>query len=205
MKQTDIFLIHSRHDTEPPNFLDKAAGKSNVRLLEAEWYKREGPAWVNLKEQIKECTAVFVLKGPNIAASLYTSNWVSWEIGVATDMEKDVWVFESLLYPVFMPIAYLTDYVVYDPNDYSHVAFVANLLQSYNQGGPLPQGISISSCRACSIQYNFHTALNSWNCPSCQRSVTWVQPMEYLKTGLIKPQGGPKDFAADYPGVSQEG
>jgi len=202
MKQTDIFLIHSSLDTEPPNFLDKAAGKSNVRLWEAEWYKMEGPAWVNLKEKIKECKAGFVLKGPNIAASLYTSNWVSWEIGVATNMEKDVWVFESLLYPVFMPIAYLTDYVVYDPNDYSHVAFVANLLQSYGQGQPLPQGIA-TSCRFCSIPYNLHTALNIWNCPSCQRSVTWAQPVS-IPADVIEPQGGPKDFAVAYPGVRQE-
>lgn len=200
MKQTDIFLIHSQHDTALPNFFDKAAGKANIRLWEAEWYTMEGPAWFSLREGIKESKAVFVLKGPNITASLYTSNWVSWEIGVAARMEKDVWVFESLLYPVFMPIAYLTDYVVYDPNDSSHLAFVANLLQSYGQGEPVPQGIT-TTCPFCSIQYNLHTALNSWNCPSCQRSVTWAQPVSI--SAEVIPQGGPREFAIAYPGVSQ--
>lgn len=202
MKQTDIFLIHSRLDTQLPNFFDKAAGKANIRLWEAEWFIMEGPAWFNLKEKIKECKAVFVLKGPNIATSLYTSNWVSSEIGIAADMEKDVWVFESLLYPIFMPIAYLTDYVVYDPNDSGHLAFVGNLLQFYGQGEPLPQGI-VTSCRFCSIPYNLHTALNSWNCPSCQRSVTWALPTS-VPDSVIEPQGGPRDFAIAYPGVRQE-
>ena len=199
MKQTDIFLIHSRHDTELPNFFDKASGKANVRLWEAEWFEMEGPPWSNLRDQIKKCTAVIVLKGTNIAASLYTSNWVSWEIGVAAGMNKDVWVFESLLHPLFMPIPYLTDYVVYDPSDKSHVAFVANLLQLYGERKPVPQGMPVS-CRLCSIQYNLHTALNSWNCPSCQRSVSWEKPTT-VPLDVIKPQGGPREFAIAYAGV----
>lgn len=202
MKQTDIFLIHSRNDTYLPNFFDKAGAKANVCLWEAEWFGMEGPAWVNLKKEIKRCKAIFVLKGPNIAASLYTSSWVSWEIGVAASMEKDVWVFESLRSPVFMPIPYLTDYVVYDPDDYSHVAFVINLLESYGQGAPVFQGIP-TDCPLCYIHYNLHTALNGWNCPACQRSITWTQQLASIPSDVIKPQGGPIDFGIAYPGVNQ--
>ncbi|GAI50986.1 unnamed protein product [marine sediment metagenome] len=118
-------------------------------------------------------------------------------------MEKDVWVFESLLYPVFMPIPYLTDYVAYDPNDSSHLAFVGNLLQSYGHREPRPQGIIPKPCPSCSIQYNLHTALNSWNCPSCQCSITWTLPIS-VPDSVIEPQGGPRDFAIAYPGVRQE-
>lgn len=203
MKQTDIFLIHSRRDTYPPNFFDKAGGKANVRLWEAEWFEMEGPPWVNLEKQIRKCKATFVLKGPNIAASLYTSNWVSWEIGVAASIKMDVWVFESLRSPVFMPIPYLTDYVVYDPDDSLHVAFVANLLESYGQGEPVFQGIPLD-CASCYIHYNLHTALNGWNCPACQRSVTWeTKKITYIPANVIEPQGGPIDFAIAYPGVNQ--
>lgn len=202
MRQTDVFLIHSRHDTELPTFFDKAAGKTNVRLWEAEWFEMKGPAWFNLKQRIKECKAVFVLKGRNIATSLYTISWVLWETGIAGSMNRDVWVFESVLDPVFIPIPYLTDYVAYDPNDPNHLAFVANLLHCYGWGDPVPQGIP-TSCPFCSIEYNLHTALTSWNCPSCQRVVTWREEVT-IPDEVIEVPHASEEFAMYYPEVRQE-
>jgi len=202
MTSPTIFLIHSSLDTQRPNFLDKAVGKTNMLLDEAEWFEMYGPAWSVLREKIRVCKAVFVLKGPNIATSLYTSNWVSWEIGVAAERKKDVWVFESLLDPIFMPIAYLTDYVVYDPEDYDHIAFIGILSQLYALGEPRPTGIP-TFCPFCSINYNIHTLLHSWNCPSCQRPSSWDETFS-APDDIIEPQGGPRDFAIAHPGVREE-
>jgi len=202
-----VFLIHSRLDTEWPNFFDKAAGKAEVRLFEAEWFDEKSPNWLHLKEQIRRSMAVFFLKGPSITNSTYTTNWVSWECGVAAALKRDLWVFESMRNPVFMPVPYLTDYVPYDPQDNEHVAFVANLLQNYSLGEEPPQGWPVT-CPKCGAQYNLHAVVVSWNCPTCQRYQAWEDPAfaEQLvhEPGLLLFQNMPLTLAQHYYQVRKD-
>lgn len=207
MVEPQVFLIHSRLDTDLPNCFDKAAGKANMILWEAEWYEiPEGTSWQHLMNQIKASTAVFFIKGSNIANSTYTTNWVSWECGVAASMKKDLWVFESIHNPVFMPLPYLTDYVPYDPDDYEHIAWVAGLLQNYAQRNRRPEGIKII-CNKCYAEYNLHTLVVSWNCPTCQRDFDWpdaaAQEWENL-TDIVRPKNRPLEFAQYYDQVRRD-
>jgi len=210
MAEPHVFLVHSRLDTGLPNFFDKAAGKSNAVLWEAEWYKSkdaQSAPWQQLEEKIRRALAVFFDKGPNVVSSLFTSNWVSWELGVAAAARKDVWVFESLRSPIFMPVPYLTDYVVYDPEDYSHVALVAWFIQNYVQRRKQPEGI-LTKCPDCFGEYALRTALASWNCPFCQREQVWSESNFVeglvLRDDLLQTQDGPKQFALRHPGVRMD-
>lgn len=201
MAATYVFLIHSRLDTDLPNFFDKAAGKTEVILLEAEWFHYESPDWLRLREQIRESKAVFFLKGPSITNSTYTTNWVSWECGVTAALKMDLWVFESIHSPVFMPVPYLTDYVPYDPQDDQYIAFVANILQNYRDRKQQPQGFPIT-CTECGALYNLHVAVAIWNCPTCQRNQQWKAPIFveqlYHRPDLLLPRNRPLTFAQYY-------
>jgi hypothetical protein len=208
MAETHIFLIHSRLDTNLPNFFDKAAGKTNVILWEAEWFHKEShedPDWLHLKNQIERSTAVFFLKGPNVAGSAYTSNWISWECGIAASMGKDLWVFESIHSPVFMPIPYLTDYVPYDEQDYQHGNFITGIMYNYAKKKPQSQGVP-TECSKCTASYNMHTAVPNWNCPTCQRRRKWGKPtfsQQAVKEYGLIPVNEPLVFARDYPRVKR--
>jgi len=205
----DIFMIHSRYDTALPTFFDKAAGMVDISLVHMEWEALVPPPWKHIRDILKNAEAIFIVKGPNIAHNLYTSNWVSYEIGLAAHSgkksgkgEMDVWVFESVQNPVFFPVPFLTDYVVYDPGEPYHTQYLRTILEGYNfrtYRHHFPEALSVKCWHDdCKIEYLFHTIAKTWNCPSCQRHSEWTKEVVYPEHALkIRNE----NFATYYPNV----
>jgi len=208
----NIFLTHSQYDTTLPNIFDKAAGMTDISLLHVEWEQLITPPWKFVRDKLKNSEAIFILKGSNIARSLYTSNWVSYELGLAAHSSKnigegemDVWVFESVESPVFFPIPFLTDYVIYDPNDTYHLQYIRDIVEGYyykRYKHRPPQGLPVKCWHdECNIEYNLHTVVNTWNCPSCQRFGEWTgtEPVSYPEEALTIPNS---NIGIMYPNVA---
>ena len=204
-----IFMVHSRYDTALPNFFDKAAGMVDISLMHMEWEALVPPPWKHIRDKLKNAEAIFIVKGPNIARNLYTSNWVSYEIGLAAHSSKkwgqgemDVWVFESVQNPVFFPVPFLTDYVIYDPNEPYHTQYLAYILEAYNWKTYrhfLPEAAAVRCGHDdCQIEYNLHTIVNTWNCPSCQRYSWHTEEIVYPEYSL---KIGNDSFGIHYPAV----
>ncbi len=204
-----IFVTHSRYDTAIPTFFDKAASMVETSLLYVEWEELITPPWKYIRDKLKDCEAIFIIKGPNITRNLYTSNWISYEIGLAAHSNKrtgsgemDVWVFESSQNPVFFPVPFLTDYVVYDPDDPNHIQYLRYILEGYNERKyhhKLPEAISVTcGHNTCQVEYYLHTLLKSWNCPSCQRISQWTDDVSYPDQPL---RISNEMYGFDYPGV----
>jgi hypothetical protein len=75
---------------------------------------------------------MFVLLSPHLSGTAYTQNWVSYEVGLACGLNKPVWVYEHLQDPVQFPIPYLTDYVLYEPQNREHLDAIKRLVESYD-------------------------------------------------------------------------
>ena len=192
----NIFMIHSRYDTALPTFFDKAASMVGISLVHMEWEELVPPPWKHIREKLETAEALFIFKGPNIARNLYTSNWVSYEIGLAahpskkSGKEMDVWVFESVQNPVFFPVPFLTNYVLYDSSEPYHTQYLRSILEGYNYSTYRhlpPKGHPVTCWHDdCKVEYSFHTIAKTWNCPSCQRQTawTWTEEVDYPEDAL---------------------
>ncbi|MBA7501459.1 hypothetical protein ES706_00029 [subsurface metagenome] len=129
---TSIFISHSQKDVETLNYFNNLFGGTLIKAIRAEFERYERPPWTAIKNWVNESSAVFLLLGPNLRGSIFTSNWVSFEVGLACQARKSVWIFEQVKEPVDFPVPYLTNYMLYDPA--SRVSFerIQEIVQSYD-------------------------------------------------------------------------
>ena len=133
MVSKQIFISHSRRDKGIRNFI--LAGFSQVegvrpRVMELE--DLEPPPWRYIKREIENSLAVFLLIGENVIdAGIQTHNWISFEIGLACQMGKDVWVFEPINADIRFPVPYFDYFFLYDPNDDTHIRKTSEIIQKY--------------------------------------------------------------------------
>ena len=113
-----VFITHSRHDAPILSHIDELIRIVGVNPI---FYQYDtghaSTAWEEIRNDIRNSHALFVVLSNNLSSSAHTQNWVGWEVGVACAFNKRVWVFEELHRSASFPIPYLTDYVPYNLND----------------------------------------------------------------------------------------
>lgn len=117
-----IFVSHSKYDREMVTSFDRVFARTGVRSVCMEFEKMSSPEWRIIKDAVSSSIATFVLLGQNVNHSIYTQNWIAFEVGLACAMNKQIWVFEQKGSSVNFPIPYVTDYVLYN-NLENNVAF----------------------------------------------------------------------------------
>lgn len=163
----NIFVSHSQHDRDIRTSFDSVFARTNVKSVCMEFEKIAN--WETIRNEVKSSVAVFLLLGQNVRSSIYTRNWIAFEVGLACAFDKDVWVFEQGETTVDFPIPYLTDYMVYDLKESIHFNYVRNIIERYGKLLPIsigripyresrgvPKGIAVI-CDACSMQFSLHT------------------------------------------------
>ena len=68
-----------------------------------------------ISEKLALSDAIFLFLTDNVLATEYTRNWVIFEVGLARQSLKRVFVFERQGTPIPYPIPYVTDYMLFDP------------------------------------------------------------------------------------------
>ena len=127
-----IFISHSQKDAEILNYFDRVFAGTMVKPIRAEFEKYERPPWTAIRSWVTESAAVFLLLGPNVRSTIFTSNWISFEVGLACNTMKPTWVFERFGYPVEFPVPYLTDYVLYDPANRISFEQIKEIVSAYD-------------------------------------------------------------------------
>lgn len=133
---TSIFISHSQKDVEILNYFNNIFDGAPIKAILAEFERYERPPWTAIKNWVNESSAVFLLLGPNLRGSVFTSNWVSFEVGLACQARKPIWVFEHVKDPVDFPVPYLTNYMLYDPANRVSFEQIQEIVRSY---APTPQ------------------------------------------------------------------
>jgi len=183
-----IFLSHTKDDKEFCNRFDNAAASVGLRRFRSEFEKIEPPAWKTIKTEIDKSSALFLLIGKELVKSQeskseewkYTQNWISYEVGLACAIKKDVWVWCEEQ-PINFPVPYLNNYVLYGfgSTDEPYIGFLKIVLEGYNHGLKFPLGWGKRGFKCphnkCGAQFNLHNSMpkgSVFACPTCLREIT---------------------------------
>jgi hypothetical protein len=186
----EAFLSHSRKDKELVNRIYKACSRAEIKPNIAEFEKLGTTRLTaeNIVEMIHRSRMFLLFLTPNVMNSVYTQNWVNFELGCAygartrpAQILKDVYVFEPFDQIQF-PISYLDYYVLIDPSQEPHWEFLEDLLSEekvyWSRIFPLLWGqrpsdrVGISTyCRECGSAYTLLSQVKKWLCPTCRREV----------------------------------
>lgn len=172
-----IFLSHSRRDRNLRAFFLSVFGVSSIQAKAVEFEEMEYPPWSFIKEEIAKSKAVFLLLGENVIdKGIFTQNWISFEIGLACQMGKDVWVFEEKGTETTFPVPYLNYYYQFAQDDGPYFRKIREILEEYSKTDDKPFFESAGfTCPHdnCRIKFNYilPTIPGKFPCPACRQEI----------------------------------
>lgn len=132
----NVFISHSAKDTELVRTADMYLKQVNINPIFAEYSEGAYPPYRKIDELMSRSIAVYLFLTQNIVSSVYTQNWVAYEVGLAHGLNKPVFVFESSMYPVAFPVPYLNNYILYEEGatpDWNQILTIAKQHADKNQ------------------------------------------------------------------------
>jgi hypothetical protein len=180
-----VFISHSKYDKEFCDRFDSACARVGLKSFRSEFEDIEKPAWKTINKEIKKSNALFLLVGkefvirqtptvlkPHENNWVFTQNWISYEIGVASHRGIDVWVVCDSI-PINFPVPYLNNYELFGINLEvpENRKFWYSNLDWYKVGrkSPLDKRVRYS-CPKCRATYNLLDRLAKGSqivCPTC--------------------------------------
>ena len=133
MIQPQIFVSYSKKDTEIRMHFNEIVSQTGVIPKCMEFQEMNSPNWKEIREAIHGSAAVFLLLGSNVRGSIFTQNWITFEVGAACAYNKDVWVLEQNGSNIGFPIPYVTDYLQYAMSDISHFQYITKVIEAYRE------------------------------------------------------------------------
>ncbi|MGA2122139.1 MAG: hypothetical protein ABSG49_08880 [Methanoregula sp.] len=132
-----IFVSHSQKDKEIISLFSMAFGSTPVRAVFMEFEKMMDGKIVNpedIRNQIKNATAVFILLSKNVNDISHTRDWIVWESGLAASLGKEIWVFEptSDFGKINVVIPGFTHFVPIDVDIKQSLAYLRAIIESYD-------------------------------------------------------------------------
>lgn len=133
--------------------------------------------------RVQEARAVFLLLSTCIfQRGLVTSNWISFEVGLASALGKSVWLFEPILEPFLgqydFPIPYCTHHVVYSPSGPTPTS-LEEIRHIIIEGCPPPKAFTADiECPGCKLEYKvvgLTHPFQSTDCPNCKRAFIFAE------------------------------
>lgn len=112
-----IFVSHSKDDEKLLQKLDQVFGKVGLKQYRASFEDQVPPVSEELKDQINNSAAVFVVLGRKAQAKTHTMIWIGWEAGIAIQSDLPVWILEDVQSDVTQPIPSFTDYILWDSRE----------------------------------------------------------------------------------------
>ena len=138
-----IFLSHSKADYEIINIFRNSFEGTEVHPILMEYEQFSNPPWLAIRNNIENSSALFVLLSNNLKISDYTQNWVSYEIGIADEANREIWMFEDVNNQVIFPIPNVHHYMLYNPAQWDSLNYLKTIIHSYalNLKGALGLGL----------------------------------------------------------------
>lgn len=185
-----VFISHSRDDPYVDFFHKVFSGVTT----EAKWMEFEDitpPPYAYIMNEVNQCDAVFVLLSDNILSQSHTHNWVSFEIGLATNYQSpaffpafrrrglDVYVFEPFSKRVDFAVPYCTYYMLYDSGSTKEIKFLKELIRDAPYH---PKGVGVQCpYDDCRLEFKLLTRIEKFVCPSCRKGIkySWPEEIEY--------------------------
>lgn len=172
-----VFVSHSRRDSKLRQYLDSSFASSNVQAIRVEFEDYEITPCEFIRRSVEASESVFLLLGANVTHSIYTTNWIAYEIGLAAALHKDVWVFERYDSVVPFPVPMVDHYVQYALRNHRDLSLLRQIIAAYASDygtGELPSGAEVTCpSSTCHATFYAHSRREEIICPSCRsRAIT---------------------------------
>lgn len=140
-----IFISHSREDTELLDELDRVFGKVGLKQYRASFEDQTPPVSENLKAEIRNSVGMFVVLGRRAQAKTHTMIWIGWEAGIATEAGIPIWILEDVQSNVKQPIPSFTDYVLWNSRSDEQKRLLRDVIETEFVDGNLPTPTEVVS------------------------------------------------------------
>ncbi|MCJ7791124.1 MAG: hypothetical protein MUP49_01715 [Dehalococcoidia bacterium] len=183
---TKVFESHTKLDSEFCDVFDRACARVGIDAFRSEYESIEPPAWQTIRNELRQSKALFLLVGKALINAQkthssdweYTQNWISYEIGIASQLGIDVWVLCDEV-EINFPVPYFNNYIPYSIRRENNFKSFVSVLQNYANGKKygLDDAYAITCPYSdCSITYNLHARVPKGGkvlCPCCLGSIVW--------------------------------
>lgn len=165
-----VFISHSKDDPNL-NFFYKIFAGLNTKGVWMEFEHMSSPPCNQIKKNINQSDAIFVLLSEQLLEKQHTTNWVAFEIGLACNSafrRVDVYVFEPMSMKFDFPVPFCNYYMPYEGRS-EEIIFLKELIQiaPYHQKG-LP---IICPHDGCHIGFGLLKNIKTIKCPACRRGI----------------------------------
>ena len=129
----EAFLSHSSKDEKIVNRTFRICQRTKMKPNIAEFEKIESGKLSpkEIRDMIDKSDLFFLFLSENVIRTIYTQNWVNFELGCAYAQKKEkkkfIYVFEPFNQLNF-PIPYLDYYILFDPNAEPHWDYIEEVL-----------------------------------------------------------------------------
>ena len=185
-KSFKAFISHSQYDRDFCNAYDNACDSVGLKRLRSEFAEIEKPSWKTINREIQKCNVLFLLIGeqlrkrqrqrvssPKYTDWLFTQNWISYERGVASQNNTDIWVVSDSP-DINFPVNYLNYYYLWEGHlEKPEQRQICSYLKAYKESIRIRFDNSVKftcpnpNCRASySIPQAFSKGAKI-RCPSC--------------------------------------
>jgi len=189
-------MSHTKLDTGFCDRFDVVASRVGVKVFRSEFETLQEPSWKTIRDEIRKSSALFLLVGNELVKAQtasetdlgerekwkYTQNWIAYEIGIACQLEIDVWVVCDTV-NINFPVPYVNNYELWgiQPMTKRSLKFFKGAFTEYCNGNPYPVGCMFEdrkggtydrsfTCPHCGAVFNLHSALPEnmeTTCPTC--------------------------------------
>ncbi len=185
---TKVFESHTKLDSEFCDVFDRACARVGIDAFRSEYESIQPPAWQTIRNELRQSKALFLLVGKSLVDAQaihssgwdYTQNWISYEIGIASQLGIDVWVLCDEI-GINFAVPYLNNYLPYSIQGESNFKLFVDVLQGYASGKKNDlNNIDAVTCpySDCSISYNLYAVVPKGGeivCPCCLRAMTFPE------------------------------
>ena len=183
VQPAQVFLSHTQRDVDVSYIFCDACELAGVKPFMAEFEPLGLPAWKTIRDEIRKSRALFFVIGKELVGAQdssdpswhHTQSWIAYEIGVACEREKDVWVICDDTKMNF-PVPYLNNYLPITLENKQSFDYLVYILKRYAEGETtnFPREGFVIQCRYndCKATYNLHMKVDSdtyIRCPQCLR------------------------------------
>jgi len=177
-----VFVSHNKDD---PNldFFHRIFSGINTKAIWMEFENIIPPPYESIRKEVNQSNAIFVLLSEPLLNKPHTSNWVSFEIGLAANYRSpavpyrpqlfkqiglDVYVFEPFQTHVNFAVPYCTYYMLYEGN-IEELKLLKEMIQnapSHNKGLPVK-----CQYKDCQVEFKLLSNIEEFYCPTCRRGI----------------------------------
>lgn len=129
----NIFISHSKKDAELVRIIDLNLRAVGITPLFMEFTPESEPPYAKIEENVKNSDAVFLFLTQNVLSSIYTQNWISFEVGLAKNTNKPLFLVEDGNNTVHFPVPYVSSYILYEPQKIEDWKTIQQILLNLKQ------------------------------------------------------------------------